>query len=56
MAPISQYGFILHCHKDKEDNTEYAYEPRHLRYIDDLELVTKITKRSLTSEKCLNAS
>lgn len=51
---LPKYGFILRYLKDKDDVTGYAYEPWHLRYIDDPELARKITDRGLTLEEYLD--
>ena len=50
---LPKYGFILRYLEGKEDITGYAYEPWHLRYINDPELAAKITEEGLTLEEYL---
>ena len=52
---LPKYGFILRYLEGKEDVTGYAYEPWHLRYIDDPELDTELTSQGLTLEEYLDA-
>ena len=52
---LPKYGFILRYLEGKEDVTGYAYEPWHLRYIDDPELATELTSQGLTLEEYLDA-
>ena len=52
---LPKYGFILRYPEGKEEITGYAYEPWHLRYIDDPELAAEITIQDLTLEEYLNA-
>lgn len=51
---LPKYGFILRYLEGKEDITGYAYEPWHLRYINNSELATKITEENLTLEEYLS--
>ena len=53
MLPL--FGFILRYPDGKEDITGYAYEPWHLRYINDPALAQKITDESITLEEYLDA-
>ena len=52
-ALLPQYGFILRYLKDKDSITGYAYEPWHLRYIDDVKLAEEISEKGLTLEEYL---
>lgn len=52
---LPKYGFILRYLEGKEDITGYAYEPWHLRYIDDSELAAKLAVQDLTLEEYLHA-
>ena len=52
-AKLSQYGFILRYLEGKDDITGYAYEPWHLRYIDDVTIAKEIMTKGLTLEEYL---
>ncbi|MBQ9524940.1 MAG: M15 family metallopeptidase [Bacteroidaceae bacterium] len=52
-AKLADYGFILRYLEGKEDITGYAYEPWHIRYIDDVALAKDITARGITLEEYL---
>ena len=51
----ANYGFILRYLEGKEHITGYAYEPWHLRYIDDVGEALKIMKEGSTLEEYLGA-
>ena len=53
-AKLAKYGFILRYLEGKDDITGYAYEPWHLRYIDDAEIAKEIMDNNLTLEEYLN--
>lgn len=48
-----QFGFILRYPKGKEDITGYAYEPWHLRYIQNVEMAKEISSKNLCLEEFL---
>lgn len=50
---LAKYGFILRYLEGKDDITGYAYEPWHLRYIDDVDIAKEITSKGLTFEEYL---
>ncbi len=50
---IADYRFILRYLEDKEHITGYAYEPWHIRYIDDAETAGKIMESGMTLEEYL---
>ena len=50
---LADYGFILRYLKGKEDITWYGYEPRHLRYVWDVDIAKKIYENWLTLEEYL---
>ena len=50
---LPKYGFILRYLEGKENITGYAYEPWHLRYIDNPELAAELTSQNLTLEEYL---
>ena len=50
---LAKHGFILRYPKGKDYITGYAYEPWHLRYINDPELAKKLTSQGLTLEEYL---
>lgn len=52
-ALLPQYGFILRYPKNKDDITGYAYEPWHLRFINDVNLAKEISENGLTFEEYL---
>lgn len=51
---MADYWFILRYPKWKENITWYSYEPRHLRYIDNVDIAKKIYKNWETLEEYLN--
>ena len=51
---MPQYGFILRYPKGEETVTGYAYEPWHMRYIDDVSLAQGLTDEGLTLEEFLS--
>lgn len=53
-ARLAENGFILRYLQGKEHITGYAYEPWHIRYIDDVEVARKIMDRGITLEAYLN--
>lgn len=50
---LPKYGFILRYLEGKEDITGYAYEPWHLRYVNDPELAAELMEDNLTLEEYL---
>ena len=50
---LARYGFILRYLDGKEDITGYAYEPWHLRFVNDIEVSTEIMNKGLTLEEYL---
>lgn len=48
---LPKYGFILRYPKDKEEVTGYAYEPWHLRYVNNPGLAQEITEGNITLEE-----
>lgn len=50
---IAMYGFILRYPEGRDDVTGYAYEPWHLRYINDPDLAQQIMDQGLTLEEYL---
>ena len=48
------YGFILRYPDWKDNITWYSYEPRHLRYIWDVDIAKEIMEKWLTLEEYLN--
>jgi len=48
------YGFILRYPDGKDSITWYSYEPRHLRYIGDVNVAKEIMDKWLTLEEYLN--
>jgi D-alanyl-D-alanine carboxypeptidase len=53
-ARLPEFGFILRFPKDGEAVTGYAYEPWHIRYLDDPEIAKEITDKGLTLEEYLS--
>ena len=51
---LADYGFILRYLEWKEDITWYSYEPRHLRYVGDVNVAKEIMDNGLTLEEYLN--
>lgn len=52
---LADYGFILRYLEGKDDITGYAYEPWHLRYIDDVTIAKEIMNNNLTFEEYLES-
>ena len=52
-AKLADYGFIIRYPDGKEHITGYAYEPWHIRYIDDVNTAKKIMKSGQTLEEYL---
>ncbi len=52
---LDDYGFILRYLPDKEHITGYAYEPWHIRYVDDKEIAKEIMDKGITLEGYLGA-
>jgi len=48
------YGFIVRYPDGKDNITWYSYEPRHLRYIWDVDIAKEIMEKWLTLEEYLN--
>lgn len=53
---LPDYGFILRYLEDKEHITGYAYEPWHIRYIDNVEIAKEITEKGITFEEYLGTA
>jgi len=51
---LADYGFILRYLEWKEDITWYGYEPRHLRYVWDVNVAKEIMDGWLTLEEYLS--
>ena len=51
---LPRYGFILRYPDNKDYVTGYAYEPWHLRYIDDTLLANAITATGIAFEECFD--
>ena len=54
-SKINKYGFILRYLPDKEHITGYAYEPWHIRYIQDTNKAKEIMEKGITLESYLGA-
>lgn len=52
-AKLADYGFILRYLEGKEHITGYAYEPWHIRYIDDTDAAKEIMESGKTLEEYL---
>lgn len=52
---LPKYGFILRYLEDKEHITGYAYEPWHIRYINDPDKAKQIMDKGITLEGYLGA-
>ena len=50
---LADHGFILRYLKGRDDITGYAYEPWHIRYIDDVKVAKEITDKGITLEEYL---
>ena len=55
-AKLAGYGFILRYPEGKEQITGYAYEPWHIRYLDNAEIAKEITEEGLTLEEYLSGT
>ena len=56
-AKLADYGFILRYLEGKEHITGYAYEPWHIRYVDDPEIAREIMSQpGMTLEVWLGAA
>ncbi|MDO4797065.1 MAG: M15 family metallopeptidase [Coriobacteriales bacterium] len=55
-AKLADHGFILRYLEGKDDITGYAYEPWHIRYIDNPEVAHKIMDQGLTFEEYLGVA
>ena len=53
---LDDYGFILRYLEGKEHITGYAYEPWHIRYVDDKEIAKEIMDKGMTLEGYLGAA
>ena len=53
-SKLADYGFILRYLDGKDNITGYAYEPWHLRYINNVEKAQWIMEHNLTFEEYLN--
>ncbi len=53
-ARLADFGFILRYLEGKEDITGYAYEPWHIRYIDDIDIAGEIMEKGITLEEYLS--
>jgi len=52
-AKLADHGFILRYLEWKEDITWYSYEPRHIRYVWDVNVAKEIMDNGLTLEEYL---
>jgi len=52
---LDDYGFILRYLEGKEHITGYAYEPWHIRYLNDKEIAKEIMDKGITLEGYLGA-
>lgn len=52
---LADYGFILRYLEGRDEITGYAYEPWHLRYIDNVEIAKEIMKKDITFEEYLDS-
>ncbi len=55
-AKLADHGFILRYLDGKDDITGYAYEPWHIRYIDDAKVAHEIMDKGLTFEEYLGVA
>lgn len=53
---LGEHGFILRYLDGQEETTGYAYEPWHIRYIDDPATAQEIMDKGITFEEYLGAS
>lgn len=53
---LDSYGFILRYLEGKEHITGYAYEPWHIRYIDNADVAGDIMSKGITFEEYLGAA
>ena len=54
-SKLADYGFILRYQQGKEHITGYAYEPWHIRYVDDINIAKEIMDSGVTLEGWLGA-
>ncbi len=47
----ADFGFILRYHKDRTEDTGYAYEPWHFRYVGSSEIANEIVDKGLILEE-----
>ena len=52
-ARLPEFGFILRYPDGRDDTTGYAYEPWHIRYLDNPQIAKEITDKGLTLEEYL---
>ncbi len=55
-ARLPEFGFILRFTKEGEAITGYAYEPWHIRYLDNPEIAKEITDKGITLEEYLGVT
>ena len=55
-AKLADYGFILRYLDGSEHITGYAYEPWHIRYIDNVEIAKEIMSKGITFEEYLGTA
>ena len=55
-SKLAEHGFILRYLDGREETTGYAYEPWHIRYIDDPETAKEIMDKGVTLEEYLGVS
>ena len=53
---LAEHGFILRYLDGREHITGYAYEPWHIRYVDDRDVATEIVERGITLEEYLGGN
>lgn len=53
---LAKHGFILRYLEGKEHVTGYAYEPWHIRYVNDPKIAKEITEKGITLESYLGAA
>ena len=51
---LADHRFILRYLKDRDDITGYAYEPWHIRYLDDKDVAKEIMDKDITLEEYLD--
>ena len=55
-AKLAEHGFILRYLDGADDITGYAYEPWHIRYVDNLGVSTEIMDKNITLEEYLGVA